>query len=159
MYNRGFWEESLHKEFKRINRNNNESCLLMFDINHFKHVNDNFGHAGGDAAIRHIADVLKKTLRESDVAGRYGGEEFAVTLVDTDIKGAVIFAERFRKTIENSTIFYQECEIKIKISLGVAKLESHFTKHEDWIVAADNALYQSKENGRNKVTVYKSDKQ
>lgn len=155
LYNRGFWEESLHKEFKRINRNNNESCLLMFDIDHFKHVNDNFGHAGGDAAIRHIADVLKKTLRESDVAGRYGGEEFAVTLVDTDIEGGMIFAERLRKTIESSTIIYEGCEIKIKISLGIAKLESHFTKHEDWIVASDNALYQSKENGRNRVTVYK----
>ena len=76
-------------------------------------------------------------------------------MVDTDVEGALIFAERLRKLIESSTIIYEECEIKIKISLGISKLESHFTKHEDWIVAADNALYHSKENGRNQVTVYK----
>ena len=154
LYNRGFWEESLHKEFKRITRSEGQSCLLMFDIDHFKKINDTFGHSGGDAAIRHIADVLRKTLRDSDVAGRYGGEEFAVTLVDTDIEGAQVFAERVRKIIEDSTIFYEEAEIRMTISLGVAQFDAAFGKHEKWIEAADAALYRSKESGRNCVTVH-----
>ncbi|MDP4985351.1 diguanylate cyclase, partial [Pseudoalteromonas tunicata] len=87
LYNRGFWEESLKKEAKRLQRNEGQSCLLMLDVDHFKRINDEFGHSGGDAALRHIADVLKKTLRESDLIGRFGGEEFAVTLVDTDVEG------------------------------------------------------------------------
>ncbi len=154
LYNRGFWEESLRKEFKRLRRSGGDTCLLMFDVDHFKKVNDAYGHAGGDAALVHIAEVLQQTLRESDVAGRYGGEEFAVTLVDTDVEGAKIFAERLRKIIEASTILFEECEIKMTISLGIAMLEPGFTKHENWIMAADAALYQSKEHGRNKVSIY-----
>lgn len=157
LYNRGFWEESFHKEYKRLSRNNGVGCLLMFDIDHFKKINDSYGHSGGDAAIRHIADVLKKTLREADVAGRYGGEEFAVTLVDTDIEGAKVFAERLRKIIEQSTIYYEDVEIKMTISLGIALFDNRFTKHEQWLEASDQALYKSKEGGRNQVNVYQFD--
>ncbi|WP_440053515.1 diguanylate cyclase [Pseudoalteromonas sp. T1lg65] len=158
LYNRGFWEESLNREFKRLKRSQGQSALLMFDIDHFKKINDEYGHSGGDEAIRHIADLLKKTIRETDTAGRYGGEEFAVTLLDTDEEGAVVFAERLRRLIENSSIYYDEQQIKITVSLGVALYDDKFAKHEQWIEAADNALYSSKENGRNRVTVY-SEKQ
>ncbi|AOT09046.1 sensor domain-containing diguanylate cyclase [Pseudoalteromonas luteoviolacea] len=152
--NRGYWEECSRTEFKRLKRNHGTSCLLMFDIDFFKKINDVYGHSGGDEAIRHISDLLKKTLRETDVAGRYGGEEFAVTLVDTDADGALIFAERLRSMIENSVIYYDNKEIKLTVSLGIACYDDAFEKHEQWIEATDTALYQSKETGRNKVTVY-----
>ncbi|PHI35527.1 diguanylate cyclase [Pseudoalteromonas sp. GCY] len=157
LHNRGFWEESLKQEFKRLKRNQGQSALLMFDIDHFKRINDEYGHSGGDEAIRHISDLLRKTLRETDTAGRYGGEEFAVTLLDTDVKGAITFAERLRSLIENSSIYYDEQQIKITVSLGVAVYEESFEKHEQWIEAADSALYDSKEGGRNRVTVYSED--
>ncbi|ATC95271.1 diguanylate cyclase [Pseudoalteromonas tunicata] len=154
LYNRGFWEESLKKEAKRLQRNEGQSCLLMLDVDHFKRINDEFGHSGGDAALRHIADVLKKTLRESDLIGRFGGEEFAVTLVDTDVEGGKVFAERVRKILAESTIIFDNNQIKLTISLGLAPYKKSYLQHEQWIADADKALYYSKENGRNRVTVY-----
>ncbi|MFY8349197.1 sensor domain-containing diguanylate cyclase [Pseudoalteromonas sp. SSM20] len=153
LYNRGFWEESFAKEFKRQQRSHNKSCLLMFDIDHFKKINDLYGHPGGDAALCFVSQTLKNVLRESDVAGRYGGEEFAVTLVDTDIEGAKIFAERLRKTIEQAVIHYEESEITLTISIGIAQFDGKYTKYEQWIEDADKALYRSKESGRNTVSV------
>ncbi|MBE0368667.1 sensor domain-containing diguanylate cyclase [Pseudoalteromonas sp. MMG013] len=152
--NRGYWESTLRKEFKRLQRSQGICSLLMFDIDYFKRVNDAYGHSGGDEAIRHISDLLKKTLRETDTAGRYGGEEFVVTLVDTDVEGAQIFAERLRSLIEKSSIFYDNKQIQITVSVGFATYTSDFKKHEEWIEAADTALYHSKETGRNKVTGY-----
>ncbi|MDE3272380.1 sensor domain-containing diguanylate cyclase [Pseudoalteromonas sp. G4] len=153
LYNRGFWEESFAKEFKRQQRSHNKSCLLMFDIDHFKKINDLYGHPGGDAALCFVSQTLKNVLRESDVAGRYGGEEFAVTLVDTDIEGAKIFAERLRKTIEQAVIHYEESEITLTISIGIAQFDGKYTKYEQWIEDADKALYRSKESGRNTISL------
>lgn len=153
LYNRGFWEESFSKEFKRQQRSQAKSSLLMFDIDHFKKINDLFGHQGGDAALCFVSQALKKVLRESDVAGRYGGEEFAVTLVDTDLDGAKVFAERLRKTIEDAVIHYEESEITLTISIGIAQFDGKYTKYEQWIEDADKALYRSKEAGRNTINV------
>lgn len=153
LYNRGFWEESFSKEFKRQQRSQAKSSLLMFDIDHFKKINDLFGHQGGDAALCFVSQTLKKVLRESDVAGRYGGEEFAVTLVDADLDGAKVFAERLRKTIEDAVIHYEESEITLTISIGIAQFDGKYTKYEQWIEDADKALYRSKEAGRNTINV------
>lgn len=150
--NRGFWEQTLRKEYVRLTRSGAKSCLLMFDIDHFKHINDEHGHSGGDEALRHISNLLLKSLRESDVAGRYGGEEFAVTLVDTDTEGAQNFAERLRKLIENTAILFDGKQIKLTVSIGFACFDAEFGCHEKWIEAADKALYYSKEHGRNQVT-------
>ncbi|MFY8297686.1 diguanylate cyclase [Pseudoalteromonas sp. SS15] len=155
--NRGFWEDQLKKEFLRLQRSQGASSLLMFDIDFFKKINDEYGHGGGDEAIRHISDLLKKTLRESDTAGRYGGEEFAVTLVDTSQEGAVVFADRLRSLIEKSSIFYDDKVIKVTVSIGVATFSSDFQKHEEWIEAADIALYHAKETGRNRVACFSKD--
>ncbi|KTF14885.1 diguanylate cyclase [Pseudoalteromonas sp. H105] len=152
--NRGHWEDSLRKEFLRIKRSAGVSCLLMFDIDHFKKINDQYGHRCGDEALRHIADLLRKALRETDVAGRYGGEEFAVTLLDTDKAGAEIFAERLRSLIEASSIFFDGQQIKMTISIGLACFQADFERYEKWIEAADKALYVSKDKGRNCITDY-----
>ncbi|ATG77250.1 MULTISPECIES: sensor domain-containing diguanylate cyclase [Pseudoalteromonas] len=154
LYNRGYWESMLKQEYLRTKRNAGCSSLLMFDIDHFKKVNDKHGHSCGDEALRHIAKLLRTTLRETDIAGRYGGEEFVLTLLDTDKQGAEIFAERLRVLIESSPAFYKNVEIKMTISIGVACFSNEFKDHERWIEAADRALYFSKNNGRNKVTVF-----
>jgi len=154
LYNRGHWESTLKQEFLRIKRNGGSSALLMFDIDRFKVVNDEYGHTCGDEALRHLSKLLKTTLRETDIAGRYGGEEFVVTLLDTDEKGAEIFAERLRVLIEQSPVLYKQLEVKVTVSIGFACFSNEFKDHERWIEAADKAMYQSKKNGRNKVTVY-----
>ncbi|WP_199608935.1 sensor domain-containing diguanylate cyclase [Flocculibacter collagenilyticus] len=153
--NRGHWEECLKREFKRLRRRGSKgSSLLMFDIDHFKKVNDGYGHSAGDAAIIHCANVLRANLRETDVAGRYGGEEYAVILTDTNAEDAKIFAERIRKAIEESVVKYEENEIRFTISLGIAEYSDSLANHTKWIEASDEALYQSKEGGRNQVSVY-----
>lgn len=154
LYNRGHWESTLKQEFLRTKRNGGSSALLMFDIDRFKVVNDEYGHTCGDEALRHLSKLLKTTLRETDIAGRYGGEEFVVTLLDTDEKGAEIFAERLRVLIEQSPFLYKQLEVKVTVSIGFACFSNEFKDHERWIEAADKAMYQSKKNGRNKVTAY-----
>ncbi len=153
--NRGYWEECLLGEFNRLQRTSTHTTsMLMFDIDHFKRVNDGYGHAAGDLAIQHCADILKANLRDTDIAGRYGGEEYAVILVDTPAKQALIFAERIRKALESSFVKYEDIVIKFTVSLGIAEFTLSFDNHVKWIAAADSALYASKENGRNRTSIY-----
>ncbi|WP_333797686.1 sensor domain-containing diguanylate cyclase [Rheinheimera sp.] len=151
--NRGHWEDALMHEFKRLKRSGHRSSLLMCDIDHFKRVNDTFGHAAGDAVIKAVAQAVKKNLRETDVAGRYGGEEFAVLLVDTTEDQAMYFAERLRKTVESLAIEYNQQILKVTVSVGIAEYNSDMLEHRQWLEAADKALYTSKANGRNQVTL------
>jgi diguanylate cyclase len=151
--NRGHWEDALMIEFKRLKRSGHRSSLLMCDIDHFKRVNDTFGHAAGDAVIQAVAKAVKKNLRETDVAGRYGGEEFAVLLVDTTEDQALFFAERLRKTVENLAIEYNQQLLRVTISVGIAEYHNTMLEHRHWIESADKALYTSKANGRNQVTL------
>lgn len=153
--NRGYWEECLHMEFSRLQRTEGHmSSMLMFDIDHFKRVNDGYGHAAGDLAIQHCANILKANLRDTDIAGRYGGEEYAVILVDTPAEQAMVFAERIRKALENSFVKYEDIVIKFTVSLGISQYSADFDNHTKWIAAADSALYVSKEGGRNQTSIY-----
>lgn len=154
--NRGYWEECLKKEFQRQRRTHHVSSLLIFDIDHFKKVNDGYGHAAGDEAILHLAKILRQNLRETDIGGRYGGEEFAVILTETDAKHALIFAERIRRIVEASHVVYNEIEIKFTISMGIAEFSQDFKTHQQWIEEADKALYSAKTGGRNNVKIAKS---
>ncbi len=150
--NRGFWEEALINEYKRIKRSGHHSTLLMCDIDHFKRVNDTFGHAAGDAVIQQVAAAVKKNLRSTDVAGRYGGEEFAVLLLDTTVDQAMFFAERLRKNVEAMSVEFNQQLLKVTVSIGVAEYREEMAEYRDWIEAADKALYQSKAAGRNRIT-------
>jgi diguanylate cyclase (GGDEF)-like protein len=154
--NRGYWEECLYKEFQRQRRSNKVSSLLIFDIDHFKKVNDTYGHAGGDEAILHLAKILKRNLRETDIAGRYGGEEFAVILPDTKAEDGMIFAERLRKMVEASIVKYNDFEFQFTISLGIAEYSDAVESHQNWIEVADSALYEAKTGGRNQVKIYQA---
>jgi diguanylate cyclase (GGDEF)-like protein len=154
LFNRSHWEKCLSSEYKRWTRSTNVSCLVMLDIDHFKKVNDKYGHIVGDEVIRHLAKLASLHVRETDICGRYGGEEFAVILADTTLENGQVFAERLREEVEKSIVKYNDIELSYTISVGVAEITPTFKNHEAWIEAADVALYQSKANGRNKVTLY-----
>lgn len=152
--NRGYWQECLEQEYRRNLRSEEPVSLIMLDIDHFKHVNDTYGHAVGDQAICQVSSMLLELSRTVDVCGRYGGEEFTVILPNTGSEGAEIFCERLRETVEKQQLNAGEDRFNITISLGVATLNSSITSAHEWLVCADNALYQSKQGGRNRTTVY-----
>ncbi|MEW6991334.1 diguanylate cyclase [Colwelliaceae bacterium 6441] len=154
LFNRTHWENCLEAEFKRWTRSQNPSCLVMIDIDHFKVVNDSYGHMVGDEVIRHISSLIHHHVRETDISGRYGGEEFAVLLADTTLKNAYVFAERLRLEIEKSVVQYNDIDVKYTISLGIAEIDTSISNPKVWIECADAALYQSKETGRNKISMH-----
>ncbi len=153
LFNRSTWEAFLHTEFERHNRYGSEAALVMLDIDHFKPVNDTHGHQAGDEVIRQISGLIKFNLRQPDIAGRYGGEEFAVILPETDLAGAECFAERIRAVVEQQPVQCADKPLEVTVSLGVAPLDTQCSSADDWLKAADEALYTAKEQGRNQVVV------
>ena len=122
LLNRRYWESCLEREFARHQRYDNPVSLVIFDIDHFKRVNDTYGHQTGDEVIRETARITSQLVRETDFAGRYGGEEFVVLLPGTTLDGAAQFAERLRSTIERQQLDYQGSPLTFTVSLGVATL-------------------------------------
>jgi diguanylate cyclase len=151
--NRRAWEEAMHSCFDLYRRYQNTCALVMFDIDHFKAVNDTYGHPAGDAVIARTADAIRLCCRTTDVSGRYGGEEFGILLPETDAEGAATLAERLRKHIEDSAVEYDGQTIRYTVSLGVALLNGKYQTAASWLSAADEALYRAKEGGRNQVQV------
>lgn len=152
--NRGYWEECLQAEFARFQRTKQVSTLIMFDIDHFKKVNDTYGHQAGDEVIRLTSSTLRSGIRTTDVAGRYGGEEFGVILIDTNAEQSQYLAERLRKKIAALKVGFEQHEIQFTISLGVAEASTNMSDHAQWINASDQALYQAKHGGRNQSVVF-----
>ena len=155
LLNRKTWEHSLNQEFQRFKRTQNPTSLIMFDIDHFKKVNDGFGHPAGDEVIRQTGSLLLQGIRNIDIAGRYGGEEFAIILPETDSNGAMVVAERLRTAIEASSAHYEKHVINYTISLGIAQLSDTISDPTHWIEAADKGLYEAKRAGRNNSVVFK----
>lgn len=153
LLNRRYWESCLEREFARHQRYDNPVSLVIFDIDHFKRVNDTYGHQTGDEVIRATARITSQLVRETDFAGRYGGEEFVVLLPGTTLDGAAQFAERLRSTIERQQLDYQGSPLTFTVSLGVATLADDMAGYKALLERADKALYQSKEGGRNQVTL------
>lgn len=154
LFNRTHWESCLKAEYKRWMRSQNVSSLVMLDIDHFKMVNDTYGHTVGDEVIRHISKLIREHVRETDICGRYGGEEFTVLLADTSLKNAYVFAERLRRAVDESIVKYNDIDLKYTISLGISEIDTSIKTHSEWIECADAALYTSKETGRNKVSMH-----
>lgn len=152
--NRSHWENCLKDEYQRFVRTKQVSTMLMFDIDHFKNVNDSYGHPAGDEVIRTVAKVLNETLRKTDISGRYGGEEFTVILIDTSVKNALVLAEKLRKKIEALTVYTGGFDIKFTISIGLAETDAGIKDHCHWIECADQALYYCKEHGRNQSWIF-----
>jgi diguanylate cyclase (GGDEF)-like protein len=153
--NRGYWEECLAHEYARHRRYQSSAALVMFDIDHFKKVNDTYGHPAGDKVIQAVAAAVREQMRDTDYAGRYGGEEFVILLPDIDSAGAQVFAERLRQRIAALVVSHEEHRISFTVSLGVADLNLPMDEYKQLIERADQALYASKKGGRNQTKVYR----
>jgi diguanylate cyclase (GGDEF)-like protein len=145
--NRGAFEERLENEIARCDRTGASCALVVFDIDHFKRINDSFGHAAGDQALRDLARVVRSSKRRADVFGRVGGEEFAVVLVDTDLDGGETFAEHLRARLGGAGVGRHS----ITVSLGVADLDTGGHTVREMLHAADRALYTAKRAGRDRI--------
>lgn len=154
LYNRHYIENALASEFRRNLRYRGDLAIILTDIDHFKLVNDTHGHLAGDEVLRIVSQRLELGLRTPDLLGRYGGEEFLVVLPETNLEGATIVAERLRQIVCESNIVYKSTQLPIKISLGITQMREDTETYETMISEADQALYQSKDLGRNKATVY-----
>jgi diguanylate cyclase (GGDEF)-like protein/PAS domain S-box-containing protein len=149
LYNHQYIIELLEVEIKKVNKTRDDLCLMMLDIDHFKNVNDTYGHQAGDMVLNKVATIITESIRETDYAGRYGGEEFMVILPSLNIKKAILVAERIRLKIQNYT--YSIEGLKVTISIGLTS----FGKEDaiSFISTADKLLYLAKENGRNRLEI------
>ena len=149
------FKNKLASEEKRAKRYNKIFSILFFDIDHFKKFNDTYGHHIGDEVLKQVAAIFKNSLRDGiDIAARYGGEEMIALLPETDIKGAYIVAERLRNAVANHEFTGYKTSLHVTISIGISEFPSSDTDSLELIRKADTALYQSKEGGRNKTTIY-----
>ena len=152
-YNRRWYLELTGKEINRARRHGLPLSLIMADIDHLKRVNDTWGHHTGDIVLKSFGELLKKLLRDHDIIGRLGEEEFGITLIKSDLKMAVLTADRLRQAVSNLSIIVNEKKIRFTISLGVAQLIEGDRDVHSFIKRADNALHSAKNSGRNCVKV------
>ncbi len=152
VFNRKFFAERFIQEFSYALRHSKVYSLAIIDIDHFKKVNDTYGHQAGDYVLRQLADVIQQLIRNEDIFARYGGEEFVILLRDTDEEKAFVFAMRIRRAIEKHEFKFQGIKIPITISIGLSTLkDGNFKTPEEMFRVADEYLYKAKNNGRNRV--------
>lgn len=163
IYNRRYLDKRIASEVIRARRYLMPLCMMMIDIDHFKAVNDRYGHQVGDRILKSLGDLIVKKVRITDVVARYGGEEIAILTIQTKIKEAFDLAERLRKAVEASTMVpadekdHREA-VRITISIGVAEFDPRVSDSQVMTKQADAALYQAKGEGRNRVIVYHDEK-
>lgn len=155
LFNRAHWETCLKEVFDSCKVTGEPASLVMFDIDHFKKVNDTYGHGVGDDVIREVSSLLRRSSRKTDYCGRYGGEEFTALLPGTTEDQAYYFAERLRKKVESTLVKSGNVDVKFTISLGVCEFRPEFNDYLEWLTETDKSLYESKQNGRNQVTINK----
>lgn len=154
IYNRRYLEQRLSTEFDRTIRYGGVLTYVLFDLDHFKKVNDTYGHLAGDEVLCEVTRRASGMLRSVDIVGRYGGEEFALILPNTNMDGARILSDRIRQKIAEKPVKYKNIEIPVTISMGINQLQPEIKTYEQLIHGADTALYASKEAGRNRVTCH-----
>lgn len=151
LYNRKKLDAILVEQFGLYQRHRRPFALLMLDIDHFKALNDNHGHLGGDQMLANVAGVLRRCIRSVDQVARYGGEEFAIVLVEATLEGALDTAQRIRTSVAASEIVFNDRRVSATVSVGVTRCRDTDTGPEDVIARADAALYEAKRAGRNRV--------
>ena len=154
VFSRRFVLERLNEEMARSKKFNYNFSILMGDIDHFKNYNDHYGHLVGDAILREVSKTIKENIRQIDLIGRYGGEEFLVILTETDKEQARLAAERIRGAIEYKQIKAYDENLKVTISIGISTFPDDAKDIQGLIEKSDTALYQAKQTGRNKVCVF-----
>lgn len=151
LFNRRFFNETLEREINRCKRYERPLSLLIFDVDLFKRINDEFGHVAGDSLLRQLATVVKSRVRREDILARVGGEEFAAILPEVGLAGALATAEKIREVVESTAFVFEDSVMPCTVSVGVAELGA---EHEpkDLYANSDAALYRAKSSGRNRVT-------
>ena len=151
MYNKRFVLNEMENLMRIARRNGRIFCIIMVDIDDFKQINDRFGHPSGDEYLKQLAGLIRDSLRDQDIAGRIGGEEFLVILPETTIDGAFQLAVRIRKNVEEFVLYPQDKRIRTTISAGVCQFESRIADVPEFLDMADQALYEAKKAEKNKV--------
>lgn len=155
LYNRRYLEDFLFKQLHQAERSKSSLAVLMIDLDHFKKINDTFGHDAGDAALKEVGVLLQEDTRPGDTAARYGGEEFIILLYGIDTESAKNRAETLRNTISKLQIKYGAQQVgQITASIGIALYPEDAKTSSELIEAADKALYQAKSKGRNQVVMF-----
>ncbi|WP_130930696.1 diguanylate cyclase [Pseudomonas sp. Sample_24] len=157
LLNHGAWKDQLEVEFQRCQRQRQGGAIALIDIDHFKIINDTYGHVAGDIVLRQLSKMLKHNLRATDVAGRYGGDEFCVILPDLPLSSAAAVMEGLRDRF--ATLGYeQNPTLKVSLSIGLAAFNAGHTDATLWLNDADQALYEAKSTGRNRVICCRDDR-
>lgn len=153
LYNKGYILDQLKYHIALARRSDRAMAFLMIDIDHFKTINDTYGHLCGDAMLKDLAEILQKRSRAVNIVGRYGGEEFAVIGPISDFKSAQFMAERLRRAVEKQVFNYEDNTIGMTISVGVSIWSKSIQEGDEMIRLADDALYTAKRSGRNRVVM------
>jgi two-component system cell cycle response regulator len=149
--NRRYFEDALDRELSRCRRYQRSLSLVLVDIDHFKKINDTWGHLAGDAVLKEVATTIRGRIRREDVIARYGGEEFALLLPEIDLAGAAAMAEKVRRLIEKHRFRFDRVNIPVTVSCGVAALPRKGGSASALVQRADERLYEAKDGGRNRV--------
>jgi diguanylate cyclase len=152
LLNHGAWKDLLHLKFQQCRQHNTQATLALIDIDHFKVINDSYGHIVGDAALRQLSQELKRLLDEYELAGRYGGDEFCVILPTLPLAKAEVLMEQLREALEQ----YRHpdvSDLRVSLSIGLARYQAGYKDAVDWLEDADKALYTAKHTGRNTISV------
>jgi len=151
LHNKRYFDEMLDREAARAKRYKRAFSLIVFDIDHFKRVNDQFGHLAGDAILRQLGAVLLGRLRVNDVLARIGGEEFALITPEVGLEGAKELAGKIKRLIGDTRFEFEGTPVEITVSVGVAEWQTHYEDASELLQAADDKMYEAKRNGRNQV--------
>ena len=149
-YNKQQFEKEISKQFSRFYRSKHPFSMLIFDIDHFKQINDTYGHIAGDRVLEQLGTLISENIRGENSFFRYGGEEFIVMMPDQSLEDAVTAAERIRHLVEETSFEYEEHVLSITISIGIAEIQQSFASPEELLKLADERLYLAKEKGRNR---------
>ena len=154
VYNRRYWQQQLGHEVSRAARYEHPLALLLFDLDKFKQLNDDYGHQGGDAVLVELSGIIAGLLRDSDLLGRYGGEEFGVVLPETDLAGAMLVAQRICKAVAEHQLIFNGQTIRVTVSIGASWYNGQTP--DELIQQADMALYNAKRQGRNRAVAWQT---
>ena len=154
VHTRRYFMDRFQEEMNRAVMRKTQLSIVMIDVDHFKNFNDQYGHLTGDRILKRVGQIIRESIREIDIAGRYGGEEFCVVLPETDLDGALLAAERIRIAARDSVIKAYDHSVKVTVSLGVASFPSGGSQSDELLDNADWALYRAKALGRDRTVVF-----
>jgi diguanylate cyclase (GGDEF)-like protein len=158
LFNRRYFDDSLQGEMNRVQRYDGCFSVFFIDLDNFKNLNDTYGHQAGDLTLKVVADILQTMKRTEDTACRYGGEELVLILPETEKMNALVIAERIRKKVEETGLEFEGEKFNVTLSGGIASYPTDGKEAHELVHAADVALYQAKESGRNRIFIHDLEK-